>query len=78
MLGADVAVLEDAGLFLGEDDDLPGPFREALEHASIVSRPVRALVPWIPPRGRRTLVRRRVDAGEHLAAELLDVHSQAQ
>jgi hypothetical protein len=26
-------VLEDAGLLLGEDDDLPGPFGEALKHA---------------------------------------------
>ena len=32
MLGADVVVLEDAGLLLGEDDHLPGPFGEALKH----------------------------------------------
>src|SRR5215210_2629857 len=30
---ADVVVLEDAGLLLGEDDDLSGPFGEALKHA---------------------------------------------
>ena len=33
VLGADVVVLEDAGLLLGEDDHLPGPFGEALKHA---------------------------------------------
>ena len=32
VLGADVVVLEDAGLLLGEDDHLAGPFGEALEH----------------------------------------------
>ena len=33
VLGTDVIVLEDAGLLLGEDYDLPGPFGEALKHA---------------------------------------------
>ena len=32
VLGADVVVLEDAGLFLGEYHHLPGPFCESLEH----------------------------------------------
>ncbi len=32
VLGADVVVLEGAGLVLGENDDLAGPLREALEH----------------------------------------------
>jgi hypothetical protein len=30
-------VLEDAGLLLGEDDHLPGPFGEALKHCSCLS-----------------------------------------
>jgi hypothetical protein len=30
-------VLEDAGLLLGEDDHLPGPFGEALKHGSCLS-----------------------------------------
>ena len=34
VLGADVVVLEGAGLVLGEDDDLPGSLGEALEQAS--------------------------------------------
>ena len=34
VLGTDVVVLEDAGLLLGEDDHLPGPFGEALKHAA--------------------------------------------
>ena len=33
VLGTDVVVLENAGLLLGEDDHLPGPFGEALKHA---------------------------------------------
>jgi hypothetical protein len=33
VLCTDVVVLENSGLLLGEDDDLPGPFREALKHA---------------------------------------------
>src|SRR6185503_14100325 len=33
VLGADVIVLENPGLLLGEDYDLPGPFGEALKHA---------------------------------------------
>ena len=33
VLGADVIVLENPGLLLGEDDHLPGPFGEALKHA---------------------------------------------
>ena len=37
MLGADVVVLENAGLLLGEDDHLPGPFSEALKHGSCLS-----------------------------------------
>src|SRR5581483_1502231 len=31
VLGPDVVVLERAGLFLGKDDDLAGPFCESLE-----------------------------------------------
>ena len=34
VLGADVVVLQGAGLFLGEDDHLPGPFCESLEQNS--------------------------------------------
>jgi hypothetical protein len=30
-------VLEDAGLFLGENDHLPGPFGEALKHGECLS-----------------------------------------
>jgi hypothetical protein len=30
-------VLEDAGLLLGEDDHLPGPFGEALKHCKCLS-----------------------------------------
>jgi hypothetical protein len=37
VLGADVVVLEDAGLLLSEDDHLPGPFGEALKHGSCLS-----------------------------------------
>ena len=33
VLGADVVVLERAGLFLREDDYLPGPFCESLEQS---------------------------------------------
>ncbi len=36
VLGADVVVLEDASLFLGEDDHLAGPLCEALEHLRIL------------------------------------------
>ena len=38
VLGADVVVLQDAGLLLREDDHLPGPFCEALEHLLLSSR----------------------------------------
>jgi hypothetical protein len=44
VLGADVVVLEDAGLLLGEDDHLPGPFGEALKHCdAYLSGNVRAV-----------------------------------
>jgi hypothetical protein len=33
VLGADVVVLEGAGLVLGQNDDLPSSLREAFEHA---------------------------------------------
>jgi len=36
VLGADVVVLENAGLLLSEDDHLAGPFGEALEHGVIL------------------------------------------
>ena len=35
VLGADVVVVEETRLFLGEDDDPPGPVCESLEHVSI-------------------------------------------
>ena len=38
VLGADVVVLEDPGLLLGEDDHLAGPFCEALEHCDRILR----------------------------------------
>jgi hypothetical protein len=36
VLGADVVVLERARFLLRENDDLPGPFRESLEHVLLV------------------------------------------
>jgi hypothetical protein len=46
VLGADVVVLEDAGLLLGEDDHLSGPFGEALKHCcSLLSGATRRAVP---------------------------------
>jgi hypothetical protein len=36
VLGADVVVLERARLFLGKNDDLPGPLCESLEHLSLL------------------------------------------
>src|SRR5439155_5584100 len=44
VLGADVVVLEGAGLVLGEDDNLPGAFSEALEHCGSLL-PVRTVEP---------------------------------
>ena len=46
VLGADVVVLEDAGLLLGEDDHLSGPFGETLKHCcSLLSGASRRAVP---------------------------------
>ena len=51
VLGTDVVVLEDAGLFLGENDHLPGPFGEALKHCVCLSvGNVEVDHPLLPPK----------------------------